>query len=182
MILATGTYTKPLSVNDRGFTLLEVMVVLFIIGISLSFIAINLSPQHVKVKEEGRRLAALINLAKDEAILSADEYALELEPDGYFFLAQGEKGWQEVEDDNVFRRRTFPDDMRAELTISNEAKTRPAWDAEAGQEPVLSRIYISPVGEVTPFVIKLAGPEQSDGVCLLTSGGPLGNVVITTEE
>ena len=55
----------------RGFTLLEIMVVMVLIGIlsSLAVLSIGGGPRD-RLAEEGRRLAALVELHQQEAILT----------------------------------------------------------------------------------------------------------------
>ena len=64
-ILATG-----LSKNIKGFTLLELVLVLFlmglIMGLALPFVVKTLD--HVKLQSEARRIASAIQFARSEAI------------------------------------------------------------------------------------------------------------------
>ncbi len=77
----------------RGFTLLEVMVVLVLIGIitSLALLSVGGGPKE-RLAEEGQRLAALIQLHQQEATLSGDSRGVRFSRTGYAILRQGEKG------------------------------------------------------------------------------------------
>lgn len=79
-----------------GFTLLEILVVMLIIGLTLALVQINLTPgENSLMKDEVLRLEAVLNAAQDEVTAGGQPLALELQPDGYRFLLQKGGSWQE---------------------------------------------------------------------------------------
>lgn len=92
----------------RGFTLVEVMVVMVIIGITLGLVTVNVLPsQRQNLQAEAQRIALLLQLARDEAIVRNTPVAFEAEPDRYRFLVRGEKRWDTVPGDDLLRERPF---------------------------------------------------------------------------
>ncbi|MFZ3288463.1 MAG: type II secretion system minor pseudopilin GspH, partial [Telluria sp.] len=81
----------------RGFTLVEVMVVLVIIGITLGLVSLNAmpSPQQT-LQAEAQRIALLLQLARDEAIVRNRLVAFEADPERYRFLVRNETRWDPI--------------------------------------------------------------------------------------
>ncbi|NCS65916.1 MAG: type II secretion system protein GspH [Hydrogenophilales bacterium CG03_land_8_20_14_0_80_62_28] len=105
----------------RGFTLIEVMVVLVIVAIMAGLVAGNLRPDPGRaVAAEAWRLARLAERLDREANLSGQVLALRWQPDGYRFLKRGDDGvWSDLASDSVYSPRRFDPPMH--LTDSGEA-------------------------------------------------------------
>jgi len=73
---------------QRGFTLLELMVVLVIVSIILTFVTLTAGgdPRAEQLQRETRRLAALLEMASEEAVLSSQQLAVRFSEEGYEFL------------------------------------------------------------------------------------------------
>lgn len=135
---------------QRGFTLLEVLVVVLIIGIviSLATLAIRDDPVQ-RARTEVERLGALLTLASQEAVLQSREVAVEFEPKGYHFLFLKDGNW-EAPNDNLFRARQLPPDMELHITIEGQDIN---FERDNQREP---RIYLLSGGEMTPFELTIA--------------------------
>ena len=92
----------------RGFTLVELMVVLAIIGIALGMVSFNAMPDPAQnLQAEARRIALLLQLARDEAIVRNRLVAFEADSDNYRFLVRNETRWDPVTTDDLLRERPF---------------------------------------------------------------------------
>jgi general secretion pathway protein H len=101
-------HMRPLPGRPRGFTLVEIMVVMVIIGITLGLVSLNAIPspqQHLQA--EAKRIALLLQLARDEAIVRNRLVAFEAEPEGYRFLVRNESRWDLLAQDDMLRERSF---------------------------------------------------------------------------
>jgi general secretion pathway protein H len=88
--------------------LLELLVVLVIVGILLGVVSLNAAPsEHQAMHNEAQRIALLLQLARDEAIVRNRPIAFELAPDAYRFLVRDDAGWQPISGDDVLRERRF---------------------------------------------------------------------------
>ena len=145
--------------RTAGFTLLELMVVMVLIGIIFGFAMLSMGGDDVAeiMEREARRLETLLVLANDEAIVRGEELGVRFTDDGYAFLVLALEGWKPPEDD-LLKAYTLPADIRLQLKIdgdrSQDAITpkqdadKPKQDAE--QSP---QVLILSSGEMTPFAI-----------------------------
>lgn len=80
-------------VTAGGFTLIELVVILLLLTVILGMVGINLTRNDADLlKEEGDRLALLLQSAQEEAIMQARAYAFAPAADGYRFLRMDERG------------------------------------------------------------------------------------------
>ncbi len=163
----------------KGFTLLELMVVLLIIGITLTFITFSVSTREDEIGMEARRLAALINLAKDEAILNTKEYGWSFTENEYGFVQFVEDGWEELEDDEVLRRRKLPDGVSFEVYLEGERVAQEDFSLTENEEMQPPRIYLLSSGEYTPFSIVLA--DQYSDIKFTVLGVPPGKITLAED-
>jgi general secretion pathway protein H len=127
----------PCRAPPRGFTLLELLVVLVIAGLLLGMVAFNAMPGERQVlQNEAQRIALLLQLARDEAIVRNRPITFEAESDRYRFLIREGNKWEPMSQDDLLREREF---KRAPIGLS----INPAVAAETnplrivfGREPV----------------------------------------------
>jgi len=142
---------------QRGFTLLELLVVLVIIGIILNFAVLSIGgdgPEQ-KAGEELRRLAALMNLASEQAVLQSREFGVIIEHEGYTFATLEENEWQGIQDDAMFRHRTLPDYFQIDLLIEG----LPAALVSSKDEEPKPQLLLLSSGERTAFSLTLSADD-----------------------
>ena len=92
----------------HGFTLLELLVVMVIAGILLGMVSFNAMPdERQALQHDAQRIALLLQLARDEAIVRNRPIAFEAEADRYRFLLHNEHTWQILKQDDLLREREF---------------------------------------------------------------------------
>lgn len=135
-----------------GFTLLELLVVLVIAGLTLGMVSFNAMPSERQVlQKESQRIAILLQLARDEAIVRNRPIAFEADEQGYRFLIREENTWQPLMQDDLLKARPF---QRPPVTVSvTPAQTQPVMRVVFGREPVDK-----------PFLLTLASGESSAAV------------------
>lgn len=146
-------------INNKGFTLLEVLVALVLIGIILSFATLTLdSGEDRRIREEANRFYSLLKLAQEDSILNDRELSLEIDNKGYRFNVFTEEGEQAI-DDPVFRERVFAQYIRPVINIENNQFNLKTDNVEEDASAI--RIFILSSGELTPFQIDFPASDKS---------------------
>lgn len=146
-----------MSGRAAGFTLLELMVVLVIIGIVMTFVTVSVGGDN-RAKEldrEARRLAALMDLASDEAILRSSQLAVRFGDAEYEFYSLQGNAWLPLTDDSQLRLRTLPEGV----TLDLELEDSPPLGLNADPDQQQPQVFILSSGEMTPFILTLSAPE-----------------------
>lgn len=121
-----------------------------IIGISLGTVSLNamLSARQV-LQNEAQRIALLMQLARDEAIVRNRPVAFEAEADRYRFLLREERTWQVLQHDDLLREREFKHSpVTFSMSPSQAVQTLPLRII-FGREPVDKPFILTlTVGEV----------------------------------
>lgn len=129
-----------------GFTLVELLVVLVIIGITLGLASLNAIPSPKQdLQQEAKRIALLLQLARDEAIVRNRQVAFEANSEGYRFVVRNDSGWEPVTRDDLLRERTF---RGAPLQVTLAPSMR--------SDPGTVRIIFGREPVDKPFVLALA--------------------------
>lgn len=181
------------SPND-GFTLIELLVVVVVIAIILSVavFSIGIVRDDRDLRREVYRIASLLEVAQDEAVMQGREFGLEIMLNSYRFLEFDpfERVWAEVDTDEQFRARQLPDKLEIELLLEDKfiQLDREAYDLSEEQNDGQSdsrndfapHILIFSSGDSTPFELRLLKREL-DQVVILT-GDSTGQIEIMSES
>ena len=142
-------------VTSNGFTLFEIIIVVFIIGVIVSFASLSIGQHSDRyVEDEAKRLHHLLRLATEEAIMSSQELSLLLTSTGYkFAMLQGPK-WEPIVDDPFFREREFAQVVTVKLLVDDQ-------EVSLGNSDQPAKIFILSSGEITPaFTLILKGEND----------------------
>jgi general secretion pathway protein H len=176
--------------RQRGFTLVEVMVVLMIVGILLSMV--NLSASDRAAQDETKQLADRITVAfgqyREEAVFQNLDLGVGWLPEEFILLgfydlrlksvAQDleteeltllqKNPWQGI-DVNVGQSIAIPAEVQITLSIDEEEiDPSELFDEDTGPEPAL--LFLSS-DEYTPFTIILTHDADPDFIITLTGDG-----------
>lgn len=155
--------------NFRGFTLIEILVVLVIVGVVLATVVVKVLPDDRQaLQREASRLALLLEHARDEAFVSGRGIAWSAEDGAYgFWRRDQERKWQPLTGNEVLRERRFA----SAVTLTGLAINRVEV---AGNE----RLIFSPSGLNEPFEAVLVLHDQR----LMLVGDNTGRVKIKNDK
>lgn len=154
-----------------GFTLIEIMVVLVIIGLMVAgaVLALGALGRDRSLEDLSTRLEALIAYARERAELQTREFGLRLTPDGYEFVVLDvglqKSAWRIADEDDALRRRAFPGGIKADLYVDGRKVVLQA-DRE-GSAP-LPQVMLLSSGDVSSFELRLSR-EGVPGIATLRS-------------
>ncbi len=109
--------------KQKGFTLLEVMAVLAIIGIAVSVVvyqSFSFSPANA-LEEQARRFQVVVDMASDYAVLNQRQLGIRIEPkkrEYSFMWLDDEQKWQLLDGEKAFAPHSL--DEVFELTLELE--------------------------------------------------------------
>jgi general secretion pathway protein H len=146
---------------QSGFTLLEILLVLALIGIITSFAVLSIGNNSVaeQLQTEARRLAALVELHRQEAIMLSRQRGLRLHTRGYSFLQlDGDDEWSVVDSPNLPYQHELAQPVEMNLVIEGRPLTLET-------DPGLPQILLLSSGETTDFSVTFAS-EYAEGYTL----------------
>src|SRR5262249_44978229 len=119
--LVTAVRTVCARSRSHGFTLIEILIVVVIIGVisAAVLLSVNLTGRDRDLEKESERLLALVNYAREQAELQTREYGVIFHDDAYQFVAYDlRRGvWREVYEDDALRLRRLPDGLDVKLVV-----------------------------------------------------------------
>ena len=139
-----------------GFTLLELMVVLVIVGVILTFVGLSAAgdSRAEQMQRERGRLAALIGLASDEAVMRSEQLAIRFGETDYEFMRLEGNEWISIDDIPSLRPRILPKGI--ELRLELQDNPPPGLEAEEAEAP---QVFLLSSGEMTPFILTFSAEE-----------------------
>ena len=111
---------KPRSLL-AGFTLLELLVVVMIIGIVTAGMLLSMSfaGKDTDLETESKRLLSLMNYAREQSELQTRQYGIYFGQHGYAFVVYDVRQgvWRTVSEDDALRERTLPSGLEFKLVV-----------------------------------------------------------------
>jgi len=139
-----------------GFTLIEILVVVVIIGVVTAgmLLSISLTGRDPELEKESDRLFTLVNYAREQAELQTREFGVLFADDGYEFLTYDVRRgiWRDVFEDDALGARKLPDGLDFKLTIEARPVVLKRPKDATDKTP---QLMIFSNGDLTAFVATL---------------------------
>ena len=140
--------------KEAGFTLVEILCVLALLGLTAGLVVLNLPKPAPAFKVEAQKLATLMNVAARQTVIDGKVRGIDLTT-GRIDIFQYDGEW--IADEgrdltNITGLNLIVEDQPIDLAQREKLK-------EKSDLPPL--IYFDATGNVTPFTLELNGREES---------------------
>jgi general secretion pathway protein H len=174
--------------QQRGFTLIEIMVVVIIVATvaSIALLSVGVGGEDNELDKERRRLATLIEVAQDDAMMQGREFGVELMTSSYRFVEFDPltRQWAEVPGDELYRLRFLPEGLEFALYIDEKLiplKEDPQVLEDESDpmsstpiKPYMPHLFVFASGESSVYEIRLRRPQTDRE--LVMRGDVLGQI------
>jgi general secretion pathway protein H len=172
-------------VRSKGFTLIEILVVVVIMAvvISLAVLSLGVTGRDSQLDEESRRIQGLIGLLHERALLEGRDFGMNIEPSGYEFLVYvpAHDRWEKMKQDQQFRHRELPKGLSFQLELDSQTVVLKPVDKDLTTDHLPTpQIAIAASGEGTPFRLTLQRAQTNAKASV--AGDALGKISLDNSD
>ena len=166
--------------RSRGFTLVEILVVVVIMAIviSLAVLSIGTTGRDTQLDEESRRIEGLVGLLHERALLEGRDFGVRIEPSAYEFVVYDSRRdrWIALDQEHEFRHRDLPKGVSFQLELDSHIVVIKPIDRNLTGDaaPPAPQLAIAASGEGTPFRLTLL--RDGTSAKAMVDGDALGKI------
>jgi general secretion pathway protein H len=157
-------------ITNRGFTLIEILIVIVIIGITVGFALITFGDfgESRRVLFSAEQLVNTLKLAQQQAVLETSTLGLRIDKNSYQILRfQNASHWEPVSNKGIFKVTYFPQNTVISLKTNNKSlQGSPS-------------IIINSSGDMTPFTLSFGTNKE---MMTTLTGTHNGNLIFSTAK
>lgn len=196
MISVTGIYrisNKMLKLRQTGFTLMEVMLVILLMGLTAAAVTMsigNSGPQQA-LERTAQQFMAATELVLDETVLSGQFIGIVIEKNSYQFVFYKDGKWNPLEKDRMLSEKQMETGVSLNLVLDGlplvqEDEENKSWfdepfieakteDKKKHPEP---QIMLFPSGEMSAFELSFIAKTDKGQIDVLVVGDALGRLTL----
>jgi len=172
--------------RSKGFTLVEILVVVVIMAIviSLAVLSIGTTGRDTQLDEESRRIEGLVGLLHERALLEGRDFGVRIEPAAYEFVVYDQRRdrWVTFDQEHEFRHRDLPKGVSFQLELDSHTVVIKPIDRNLTSDstPPAPQLAIAASGEGTPFRLTLLREGTSSKATV--DGDALGKITRSSSD
>ncbi len=169
--------------QPRGFTLLEMMIVVVLMGLMAVAVipSVSTAGSQKKLEEQAKKFVAITELVMNETVLSGQFLGIVVDPDGYHFVVYKDENWRPMTSDRLVSEHHMDQGITLEvivdgLPLQQSDEENESWfdddDPFADQDASgfdkdkkkypQPQIMLFPSGEISPFELRFIS-KDGDG-------------------
>jgi general secretion pathway protein H len=146
--------------RNKGFTLVEILVVLVIMAVvvSMTVLTVSSTARDSQLDEESRRIEGLVGLLHDRALFEGRDFGLRIEPTAYEFVVYDTRRnrWMIMDQEREYRHRQLPKGISFQLELDSQLVVIKPIDRTLATDDLPGpQVAIAASGEGTPFRLTL---------------------------
>lgn len=174
MKLKNGHFPKHKH-RQQGFTLIEVMLVIVLIGVMVSAVQFTFSGNKAEqlLEQNSARFAGVFDVAAEYGLLNNIELGLFVEKNTYQFLGYDGVSWSPIASNPMFEVFTLPEGIEITLQLDDLPIEEPLlFDSsllinegqddnftEEEKKKIIPQVYMLSGGDITPFSLTFSLAE-----------------------
>ncbi len=174
----TSAYLGSGTDSESGFTLVEVLCVLALLGLTAGLVVVNLPKPPPPFKTEVAGAASLINLASRESVIDGKIRGLEISSSGLEILKYDGEWISEGQRDFKYVNGLDLTIEQQAVDLADRTRKKEKADKEGAETELTPLIYFDATGNITPFTLSVRGEDET----LTLVPNPRGRIVMESEE
>lgn len=166
--------------KQQGFTLIEVLLVIVVIGLMVAAIQVNFTSNkpEAQLEQETTRFASVFNLAAEYGLLNNIELGLYIDENTYQFVGYDGIRWSPLPESEFLAPHQLPENIIVTLLFDDLALEQPSLvsaelftpdddhleEMKEGlsddEKPIIPQVYILSGGDITPFRVEFSFHPQ----------------------
>jgi general secretion pathway protein H len=167
----------------RGFTLVEIMVVLVLIGLMVSMVQLSFQSNSLEkdLEQSSLRFKGLFTLAAEYSMLNNLELGVMIQEQEYQFLGFDGENWQPIEDHEALHKVSLLPYLKMQIDLEGlpidenaliDAETFVTEDEslfndkdfkdDTNKRKIIPQIYILSGGDISPFRLTFSAVDSYD--------------------